>query len=97
MSFHTKAIIIYVTISASETDLVNKIFYTKYEGPALYQQILEVTIVQSRLMCGQKCAGKTDCSAFRVVENAGTLQCDLMKKGVGIPMTDFYTLNNCRF
>ena len=55
---------------------------------------IEMISVDSYLMCGGECVEKTDCSAFRVVEDEGRFRCEfLLKEGTGILMKDFFTLD----
>ena len=42
--------------------------------------IMEVINVGYKLMCGGKCVGKPDCSAFKVVEDEGRFRCELLKE-----------------
>ncbi len=55
--------------------------------------VIEIINVEYKLMCAGECVGKTDCSAFRVVEDEGKFRCELLKEGSGILMDDFFTLN----
>ncbi len=68
--------------------------YKKYQGAPVQLQVLEMMTVKSRLMCGRECAGRTDCSAFRLVEDQGTANCELLKEGTGILMQNFFIFVN---
>ena len=53
-----------------------RVLYKKHQGPAVQMDIIEMMNVDSYLMCGEACVGKTDCSAFRVEENEGKFRCE---------------------
>ncbi len=57
-------------------------------------EMVEMMNVESLVMCGGECVWKTDCSAFKMVEDETAMRCQLMKEGTGVFMQDFFTLNN---
>ena len=69
-----------------------RVLYKKHQGSSVQLEIMEMINVESILICGTRCVGKTDCSAFKMVEDDAIIRCQLMKEGTGVSMQDFFTL-----